>query len=447
MWSLTLGRCVWSLTTSFEEKETIHRVLKACGTTRKAWILEQAHGSPDVGAHFVLRKNPLLGKAWGEYRRTLVLPKSPNQPVFATRRAYEFFDLDRSGVLAIRTRNFGAWANFFVGLGLLLTFLGLVAALMAAGTGIAAENVKDMRDALKAVIDAASLKFWTSIFGLGCSLLLALFHRTCAHAIEGWYHDFCHYMDAATVTLTAEAVALEQKGQIEDLAVHMKGVSDTIAFTIGQELEKALNNTLPGHLSSAMEPVGQSISTMADRLGSANERALGDLANQFSESMTGAARGELAALGKSLEMVGSTLDALSTKLSANGQEVSQEILGAAHELRAVGMTVTSGMQIIIDTSQGQAQKIGEILQEKVSSAGVAAGEAATEAAKALTAAVDEIRTALQQGAQGMTGEVQQSSQRWPKALPRLSPNLNVAPPRPEPNFGRKPPLPVLKPRI
>jgi hypothetical protein len=71
-------------------------------------------------------------------------------------------------------------ANTFVGVGLLLTFLGLVAALTFAAEGMRSADSNGMLGAMRDLLSAASSKFVTSIAGVGLSLVLNVFERVLA---------------------------------------------------------------------------------------------------------------------------------------------------------------------------------------------------------------------------------------------------------------------------
>jgi hypothetical protein len=76
-------------------------------------------------------------------------------------------------VLGPNPRWLGTAADSFIGLGLVFTFLGLVAALGAASETIATGEA-DAQSALLGLLGAASVKFFTSVAGVGGALILRL---------------------------------------------------------------------------------------------------------------------------------------------------------------------------------------------------------------------------------------------------------------------------------
>jgi hypothetical protein len=65
--------------------------------------------------------------------------------------------------------------DYLVGLGLVLTFLGLVSALYFAAQGLEAGDVAETRASLTALLSAATFKFITSIAGVASSIIFSVF--------------------------------------------------------------------------------------------------------------------------------------------------------------------------------------------------------------------------------------------------------------------------------
>jgi hypothetical protein len=82
--------------------------------------------------------------------------------------------LERAG---IRLRFLQGLANDFVGIGLVFTFLGLVAGLYFASRGMLAADLGSARTALVQLLHASTFKFLTSITGIAMSLLSSWAHR------------------------------------------------------------------------------------------------------------------------------------------------------------------------------------------------------------------------------------------------------------------------------
>jgi hypothetical protein len=109
-----------------------------------------------------------LRHSWQKFRETLIEPSSDDgggsRVVRNTARPQDYFNTAEAG---LRFPLYRTMPNLLVGVGLLLTFFGLVTALFFTTSAI--NNAADLaasQDALRALLYAASFKFYTSIAGL-----------------------------------------------------------------------------------------------------------------------------------------------------------------------------------------------------------------------------------------------------------------------------------------
>ena len=101
-----------------------------------------------------------LERAWIEFCESFVTTNDANESVIRnTQRPIEYFR-----AAAFPPRTLGLFANVFVGVGLLFTFLGLVAALRFATEGLVAGDAAQMMDVLQAILYAAAAKFSSIAF-------------------------------------------------------------------------------------------------------------------------------------------------------------------------------------------------------------------------------------------------------------------------------------------
>lgn len=111
-----------------------------------------------------------LETAWAQFRRQLIIV--PNAPVISPVQPISAFS---------RVQRIGSELEFlagvFVALGLLATFLGLIAALSFAADGMQSGDAVAMQAAVRDLIAASASKFVTSIAGVGLSILLRLWDR------------------------------------------------------------------------------------------------------------------------------------------------------------------------------------------------------------------------------------------------------------------------------
>lgn len=134
-----------------------------------------------------------LRRAWRGWRETVIDPD--DVPWRTPDSAAVWF-----GGVEADLRLLGLWANLFVAVGLIITFLGVIAALTKAtaviGGGAADPSI--MQGALADLLSITATKFWTSVAGLACSVALRLFERRWASAIERQREALIERLDDGT---------------------------------------------------------------------------------------------------------------------------------------------------------------------------------------------------------------------------------------------------------
>lgn len=146
--------------------------------------------------------HPALELGWAHYRGQLT-PTDDGRLAASIHAADAFDHADTPA------RTLEWWANLMVAIGLVITFMGIVAALTEAtsamGTGGAA-----MQSALIGLLTIAATKFWTSIAGVLASIILRLAARRRRQVIEQLEAHFFALLDACVRFAPPEKVMLEQ---------------------------------------------------------------------------------------------------------------------------------------------------------------------------------------------------------------------------------------------
>jgi len=102
--------------------------------------------------------------------------------------------LERSG---LRLELIQAMPNYFVGLGLVMTFLGLIAGLWFASQGMRTADMIEARAALVHLLNSATFKFLTSVAGIGMSLVVSLAFRISVQSLRRRLDLLCDRIEEA----------------------------------------------------------------------------------------------------------------------------------------------------------------------------------------------------------------------------------------------------------
>jgi hypothetical protein len=209
-----------------------------------------------------LQDHALIGHAWTEFEKTCVRD-------VLIRRTIRPLSLINSGVA--RERLFGlrlmpTIPGYFVGLGLLLTFIGLVIALSKAAGGVSG-SPENMTQSLRELLDAATFKFSTSIAGLFASLALAIIFKSYSILIDTGFERFSREVERRTVYLAPQAIMLQSVQAEKEQLEQLKQINDVQFF------EKLGKTIAPALKSAVEEPWSRLRPSWAPRWISWNRRA------------------------------------------------------------------------------------------------------------------------------------------------------------------------------
>ncbi len=268
-----------------------------------------------------------LRTAWEEFRETLVDLDKPE--IRNTQRPQEYFDA------AVRSPTWlDFFANMFVGAGLLLTFIGLVAALKEAAGGVDANNTEATQRALTHLLAVASTKFVTSIVGVGLSIALKLVDRFLEHRLRTSVSRLSALLERGFHHISPQGLAVEQLDELRQQSKQLKSFATELAVAIGDRLNQSM--------SQALAPVVGSLEKLTGSIEKSQTEQMQALRDGAGRAIDGAASQELRALSEVLGGVSTTLASMQTSVSASGDAAAQQIAGAAAKFEGVadGMRTT-----------------------------------------------------------------------------------------------------------
>jgi hypothetical protein len=261
-------------------KGTLNRIATAGDFTNQSAALNRE-----------LRANPLLGSEWKAFYDHLV-PAGGETPLRRTREAGYYFNENLLYRAGINLRFYNAFSGYLLGIGLLCTFFGLVAALYVASLAMDSSPEK-LVAILQNLLAAASFKFINSIAGLGTSMLFSWQVRDEVHRFQAQIDDFCAKVDDIVPCVSAESLLADgaEGGRLQTLAL--------------QRLPEALSSVLDKRLSESLlklvDPISEKIEGMTQRITHLSQEAVAAMVKEFRQQLAGAATEELAALVKGIE--------------------------------------------------------------------------------------------------------------------------------------------------
>lgn len=365
---------IWS-TTAWWRISRLRRSVRSSGT-----CLEFGQRFEHVD---ILLSRSIFGSAWNEYRALL---RKDGGRIFYPRPPGEYFGLHAIGQSAFPDRLFAAAHGYFIGIGLLLTFVGLVAALKFAAAGVASADVAIAKQALNALLSAASFKFMTSIAGLGCSLVLSLAARSMTYVVENAAAKLARDLESLMVPIVAECVAHDQLAIARQQAAQFEKLTSTFAAassdeTVGRDRDAVpqMMRELVKELRSASAVEMRQLASMLGEVGAAigqTQQHIDRSGQAFADRMSSAASQLLAAAatlgqdtGGRINAVGDRLDALAETLAKSETLLTAAAASAAQRMakgveaagEEMALRSVEASRRILATSDGLAQRISGMI--------------------------------------------------------------------------------------
>ncbi len=258
----------------------------------------------------------LLRHGWAKLRQTLILPsQGATDPVRHSAPPGQFLNVGAVEAAGLNLRFYQAVPNYFVGLGLIFTFLGLVAALFFASQGVGAADVKVAQRSLGYLLQASTFKFLTSIAGLGASLLLSVVYRVLVLRLTRGIDRLVRALDQRLVQVDAIGIGLAQTNELRRQNKLLEG--------LGADIAAKLESVLPGLIAEAVGPLAQA----------GDPNALRGVMEDMQAGLRSAGARETTALAEILVELRTSLRGFGQTLAQTGTDFNQRIDGAAASLQ------------------------------------------------------------------------------------------------------------------
>lgn len=276
--------------------------------------LQQYPSEEEFGAGFEdfdqwARSNPLIAHIWSEFVETLIFPGPDEEPqvVRNTQPASEFFT---TGNLfpKLNVRGYASVPNLLTGLGILGTFIGLVAGIWLASEGLASEDLGLMKQALAALLHGAALAFLTSIAGLSLSIIFNFSEKRLLHGLDELIDEWCKSLDGVLHRVTPESISVEILHEAKAQRVQLERFNTDLALQIATALDDRLTNRLGPQLDKLIKAVETMSTNQGDSIAGSLNTAVDRMIDKFEKVFSQTAGSELQRLAGTLDIVAQRLE-------------------------------------------------------------------------------------------------------------------------------------------
>jgi methyl-accepting chemotaxis protein len=361
---------------------------------------------------------------WKEFKETLIV--EGEKEIRNTKRPFDYFHY---GDLEWSPRQFSSWPNVFVGVGLLLTFVGLAAAIGEAASGVASSDVSEAQDSLQRVLNAASVKFLTSIAGLAVSIVLGLVIRATGWVLRVQIRTMCEHIERCTLYSFSEPIEKRQLVELERQTRALETFTDNFAVNLGEELENRLNNVLKASFAEALSPLNDAVRdhlAKAENRGSeAVESLMRDLGEKISAGTGEHMEAIVRSLGEVRSSLGTTIENLSQSLEGGANRMSGEMDQVTKDIREAVMSMTQAMNQNGEQMLEKVGEAGEVLHKRIDEGSSKVSENMAQAGETLRRELTDAASSLGEELGEVTRGMAESLDRFERGVRTLDEKLRI----------------------
>ena len=253
----------------------------------------------------------IFNHLWKEFTEQLIEPTDTEQIFQNSIRPEKFFTLEYLlKKKNINSKLLDSMPGILVGLGVLGTFVGLSVSLFSAFPYLTDQN-PNLQEAIKVLISGASVAFFTSVFGLGCSLLLNFISDKRMSILQSSLNDFNFSLERSLKFVTEEHLLTSHLKELYQHGKHLENMDEKIALKIGDHIEQ-IGNKIQGAISQGNQNI--------------SEKFLSDMANQMTQGMGDFSRKQMESLDKTLSVLQSNIPSLISKLEKSQKENEEKTI-------------------------------------------------------------------------------------------------------------------------
>jgi hypothetical protein len=350
------------------------------------------------------------------------------------------------------TRTLDAWPNIFVGVGLLLTFVGLALSLWNASRGAASGDIAVVKQSVTTLLEFSAVKFTTSLVALLCSILLSIVLRKQRHLAEVTLDKVARALEHSHPSITIERLAVYQLsdsfrdqqhrdnaaamlaafsessplqlaiqnvedllGQAREQTAQLQSFNSNLAIQLGEALDSKLQPMLQ-HLADRVE---LALRDMGGSIGDTNQSALKSLLDSFVDELRGATKNDSAEVQRNLSELASTLGRTSSELSERMSSVFSDVESTGERFAAMLNDASASFRGEMGRVQAD---VGSGLTDALAAIKASADQSSRQSEtmlRQISAGADSFRSSVEGGATSFVSELDRGAKSIDTIVERL----------------------------
>ena len=287
-----------------------------------------------------------LRRTWEEYRETIVDPAA--DVLKNSARPEQFF-----ANIGDHHRGLNWFANIFIAIGLLITFLGIIAAL---STLDFSGGVDAMQDRLNELMKVAGAKFWASVGGIVASIVLRSYDYRFGKRINDGLSALCDKLEHGMVYLPPQRIASDQLEQLKEQTPALRAFSEQLAAALDGALEKQMAPMIT-HLGSIQQGI--------DKISGGGGEAVRDaIASGAGVEMAGLAEA-IAAMTASMVTMSERFDKQTGESDRQIEEAVRRLGQASEEMRTAFGDLNRNFGVVADRMRDENEQASALARQRM----------------------------------------------------------------------------------